>query len=130
MLKGIRNITIINISVVILSVLNFFLPITAEGWSEIRVVIVITAALFLLTGPVLFIRIRVVWYYVRILCYASALFSVLYFISLVGKGYLFTLPFYTLLFVLFGFYFIGVRGYLSSEVVRVAYGIKTYENSR
>jgi len=124
MLKGIRNILIINLLIAGLSVLNFYFPMTTEGWKEISTVLVITAGLFLLSGPVLLIRIKIVWYSVRVLCYANALFSVLYFISLVGKGYLFTLPMHTLLFVLFGFYFIGVRGYLSSDVARAAYGIK------
>ncbi|MFV2060837.1 MAG: hypothetical protein ACC653_09130 [Gammaproteobacteria bacterium] len=124
MLKGIRNISIANSTIAILSLLNFYLPITAEGWKEISVVLIITAGLFLLSGPVLLIRIKPVWYSVRVLCYANALFCVLYFISLIGKGYLFTLPFYTVLFVFFGFYFIGVRGYLSTNDVRAAYGIK------
>jgi len=128
MLKGIRNILIANSIVAVLCVLNFYLPITAEGWSEIRVMLIITAGLFLLCGPTLIIRIKIIWYLVRVLCYANALFAVLYFISLVGKGYLFTLPVYTLLFVFFGFYFIGIRGYLSSDAVRVAYGVKAEAN--
>jgi hypothetical protein len=125
MLKGIRNIVLINSIAAVLSVVNYYLPITAEGWGEIRVVLIIMALLFLFSGPMLLIRVRVVWYFVRILCYANALFSVLYFISLIGKGYLFTVPFYTVLFVFFGFYFIGLRGYLSSNAVRVTYGINT-----
>ncbi|MFV1982189.1 MAG: hypothetical protein ACC657_01505 [Thiohalomonadales bacterium] len=127
MLTGIRNICIINSVVAILLVLNFYLPITADAWVEVRIALVITAGLFLLTGPILLIRIRFIWHFVRIMCYINALILVLYFISLVGKGYLLSLPVYILLFLLFGFYFIGERGYLNSNTVRDVYGLTVEE---
>jgi len=125
MLTGIRNILIFNCAIALLGVLNFYIPISADGWDEVRTAVVIVAGLFLLSGPILFVRIRLVWHFVRILCYINALVLVLYFISLIGKGYLLSLPVYTLLFLLFGFYFIGLRGYLNLDAVRVVYGIKT-----
>lgn len=125
MLTGIRNICILNTSIASLSLLNFYFPMSADGWSEIRAALVITAGLFLLSGPILLVRTRLIWHFVRVLCYVNALVLVLYFISLIGKGYLFSLPVYVLLFLFFGFYFIGVRGYLNNNEVRIVYGIKT-----
>ncbi len=119
-----RNILITNSVIAVFCAVNFYLPITADGWTEVRTALVITAGLFVFTTIIMFVRYWLVWYFIRVLCYANALVLVLYFISLVGKGFLFSLPVYTLLFVLFGFYFIGVRGYLNSEEVRVIFGVK------
>jgi hypothetical protein len=128
MLKGIRNILIINTAVALLCVASFYLPLSAEGWGEIRNALVLSAALFIFSAVILIIRFWLVWHFVRILCYVSALLFGLYFISLLGKGYLFTVPIYTLLFSLFGFYFIGVRGYLNSDHVRLVFGIQSGTN--
>jgi len=124
MLKGIRNISWVNSIIAILCLLNFYLPLTAEAWSEVRTALVLSAGLFILSGPVLLIRLAAIWYFVRVLCYFNALILVLYFVSLIGKGYLFSLPIYTFLFLFFGFYFIGVRGYLNTDAVRARFGIK------
>ncbi len=128
MLVGIRNILIVNTAVALFCLANFYLSLSADGWLEIRTALVVTAGLFAFNGVLLFFRFWVVWHFARVMCYASALVLVLYFISLVGKGYLFSLPIYTLLFILFGFYFIGVRGYLNSDGVRVAFGIQAGTN--
>ncbi|VAW96056.1 hypothetical protein MNBD_GAMMA22-839 [hydrothermal vent metagenome] len=128
MLVGIRNILIINTVVALFCVLNFYLPLSADGWVEIRTALVITAALFAFNAVLLVFRFWIIWHFARVMCYASALVLVLYFISLVGKGYLFSLPIYTLLFIVFGFYFIGVRGYLNSDSVRAAFGIQAGTN--
>ncbi len=124
MLVGIRNIFITNSVIAVFCAVNFYLPITADGWIEVRSALLITAGIFVFTAIIMLVRFWLVWYFIRVLCYANALVLVLYFISLVGKGYLFSLPVYTLLFVLFGFYFIGVRGYFNSEDVRVVFGVK------
>lgn len=120
MLTGIRNIIIINglVGLYYLYITVTFMQQKLAWGPGIAPVIGIG---FTLTAVVLLWRQRLAWQITRVLIYILALVIAVWAVLLLVDGALFKVPVNLLLYFLFAFYLIGVRGYLSTDQVRASY---------